>query len=225
MEGAALSVSIIALVISAVGWFVASWLNARTQKQALMNSLTNEARITLIDAIRDFHDWCSRIQITASSMSVDDVTSRGQTTDHHEARSRQLRELSIDPRPMTWLRRLEEYEPLFPATAHVRIEFLDMLEKACKAARLLADQHGPGTPPRKDDRDAFEAEIMDVLALSWDLLIHVQNLSIGRITGNIIAERVPRDPSCIRLVTDSFGSLSVFRPKSREPNKDTSHSA
>ena len=159
MDGVALAVSIIALVITGVGWFVACWLNARTQKQALINSLTNEARLTLTDAIRDFHEWCSEIRNTGVFMPVDDITSLGQTPDHHEARKRELWQLSIDPRQMTWLRRLEEYEPLFPGTAHVRVELLHKVGGASDTARKLAGQHAPGAPPSEDDLDAFGTAI------------------------------------------------------------------
>lgn len=213
MQGAALAVSVIALVVTGVGWFVNSRLNARTQKQTLVNSLTNDARVTLTDAIRDFHDWCIEIQTRAASMPLHDITSHGQTSEHHEQRKRELRELSADARSFVWLRRLEEYEPLFPRTASIRVELLNMSRAACDGARRLADQHMPGSPPPKDDRDRFREEINDILALTWDLLIFVQNDSIGRITGNKIPQRQPLDPSSIRLTADERGCLAVYRPR------------
>lgn len=90
MPSAALALSIVALVVTAVGWFVSYWLNARTQKRVLINSLTNEARITLTDAIREFYDWCVDIQSTIATTPMDDTTSLGQTADQHEARRRRL---------------------------------------------------------------------------------------------------------------------------------------
>lgn len=216
MAGAALAVSIVALAVTGVGWFVSYWLNARTQKQALVNSLTNEARLTLTDAIRDFHDWCSDIHALAGSMPVDDITSLGQTGEHHEARTRRLLELCTDPRRLIWLRRLEEYEPLFPGTASVRVELLHMLEAACESAGSLADQHAPGSPPPKDGLEGFGTEIFDILALTWDLLIYLQDISIGQITGSRIPERAPADRSSIRLVADKRGLLSVLRPTQLE---------
>ena len=222
MEGAALAISIIALVITGVGWFVASWLNTRTQKQALINSLTNDARCTLTDAIREFQDWCVEIQTAATSMPMDDIVSHGKTGVHHEIRRRELERLSTDPRQTTWVKRLEEYEPLFPGTARVRIELLHMVGGASATAQELADQHEPGAPPSKDDLDAFGARVYDLLALTWDLLVYVQNYSIGRITGNRIPEREPEDPTSIKLVADSGGSLRVVRPKQPGANKGRS---
>jgi hypothetical protein len=216
MAGAALAVSIIAMVITGVGWFVSHWLNSRTQKQALVNSLTNEARITLTDAIRDFHDWCCQIRSVVDSMPVDDMTSLGRTADHHETRKRRLLELSTDPRHTIWLRRLEEYETLFPETAHVRVEILDMLEGTCDTARRLADQHEPGVSSSKDDLDGFGTIVFDILALAWDILVHVQNSSIGRITGHKIAERVPKDAASVRLTTDNRGLLRIGPPNRLE---------
>lgn len=213
MEGAALAISVIAIVLTGVGWFVNSWLNARTQRQTLVNSLTNDARVTLTDAIRDFHDWCVDIRTLAASMPVDDITSLGQTGEHHEERKRQLRELATDSRQLVWLRRLEEFEPLFPGTATVRVELLKMSMEACQAAQKLPDQHAPGSPPPKDDLDRFCEEISDILALTWDLLIYVQNVSIGRITGKKVPERQPLDPRSIRLTADQDGHLTVCRAK------------
>ena len=216
MEGAALAISVIALALTGLGWFVTSWLNARSQRQTLVNSLTNDARVTLTDAIRDFHDWCVKIQTLAQSMPVDDITSLGTTAEHHQARSRELLELSLDTRQLVWLRRLEEYEPLFPGTAKVRVEILHMNRAVCEFARKLASQHAPGSPPKKEELDRFAGAVMDMLSLTWDLLIYLQNISIGRITGHGIPERQPGDPQSIRLVADKHGVLSVCRPQTEE---------
>jgi len=216
MEGAALAVSVIALLLTGLGWFVNSWLNARTQRQALVNSLTNDARVTLTDAIRDFHDWCFDIQSVAQCMPMDDITSLGQTSEHHEKRKRELLTLSTDPRQLVWLRRLEEYEPLFSGIRCVRPELLKIVSTACDSARQLAERHAPGMPPAKDDLDRFAREINDILALAWDLLVYLQNVSIGRITGNEIPERQPLDPSSIRLIADERGRLVVRGPRCEE---------
>ncbi len=216
MGGAALAVSIIALVITGVGWFASYWLNARTQKQALVNSLRNEARLTLTDAIRDFHDWCAEIHTLAAAMPVDDITSLAKTAEHHEATKRRLLQLCTGSRQLIWLRRLEEYETLFPGTASVRVEILHMLQAACESGSTLADQHAPGSPPPKDRLDAFGTAIFDILALTWDLLIYLQNISIGQITGSRIPERAPADPSSIRLVADKRGLLTMVRPTQLE---------
>jgi hypothetical protein len=213
MAGAALAVSVVALVLTGLGWFVNSWLNARTQRQALVNSLTNDARVTLTDAIRDLHDWCVEMQTLAASMPVDDITSLGQTSEHHESRKRELVELSTDSRHFVWLRRLEEYESLFPGTASVRVELLNILMAACNSARQLALRHAPGSPPPNSDLDLFGKGINDILALTWDLLIYLQNVSIGQITGNEIRERQPLDPTSIRLIADERGCLAVCRPR------------
>jgi hypothetical protein len=217
MDGAALAISIIALVITILGWFVNSLLNTRTQRRALINSLTNDARITLTDAIRDFHEWCVDIQTTVASMQVDDITSFGQTNKHHDERKRKLLELSTDSRrQLDWLRRLEEFEPLFPGTASVRVELQNILMATCRSAQQLADQHAPGSPPSNNDLDCFREEIFGILALTWDMLVYLQNVSIGKITGNKIPERQPIDPTSIRLIVDKHGYLAVCRPKQEE---------
>jgi hypothetical protein len=133
---------LIALFLTVLGWIVTSCLNARTQRKALINSITNDARVTLTNAIRDFHEWCCDIQITATTMSVDDIICLGQTSKFHEERKRKLQELSTNSRrTLSWLRSLEEYETLFPGTASVRVELQNILMAACNDAQQLADRH------------------------------------------------------------------------------------
>ena len=213
MGGAALAISIISLLLTSVGWFVNSWLNARTQKGALINSLTNDARIKLTDAIRNFHAWCASINASVGGMPADDITSFGRTIEHHDRRIRELLELTSNSRTLDWLQRMEEYEPLFPGTAAIRIELLHKVGAACDSARKLAELHTPGSPPPQIDRDRFQAEIYDLVALSWDLLVFIQNESIGRITGNKIPQREPPDPTAVRLIADDRGCLVIKRPK------------
>jgi len=86
----------------------------------------------------------------------------------------------------------------------------------CKSARTLADKHAPGSPPPEEEIDRFDEEVTDILALTWDLLIHVQNVSIGKITGNAIPERQPLDPQSLRLISDQRGYLSVNQPRQEE---------
>lgn len=216
MEVAAVTVSVIALFLTFVGWFVNSWLTTRTQKQALINSLTNDARITLTDAIRDFQDWCAEIQSLTWSMPLDGITSIRQTNEQHERTNRELRELIVDMRSFLWLRRLEEYEPLFPDTASVRVELLNRVEAANDTAWELEDQHASGSSLPENVIERFREQIMDLLALTWDLLVFVQNNSIGRITGNEIPSRQPLDPNSIRLIADQSGRLIVRSPKQEE---------
>jgi hypothetical protein len=216
MDGVAIAVSVIAIVITCFGWFVSWRLNASTQRQALVNSITNDARVTLTDAIRDFQDWCADIEPTATTMPMDDITSLGQTSKYHDERKRKILELSVDSRQLLWLRRLEEYEPLFPGTASVRVELQNILMASCDSVLQLANQHAPGSPPPKDDLDRFSKEIYGILALTQNLLVYLQNVSIGQITGNKIPLRQPLDTTSIRLVADKRGCLAVCRPTHEE---------
>jgi hypothetical protein len=212
MEGAAFAVSILALAVTGVGWFVTYRLNVRTQRMVLVNSLTNEARLTLTDAIREFHEWCCDVHVQIACMEIDLTTESRRISRLHESRSQRLRQLCMERRQMTWLRRLEEYEPLFPRTANARIELLHMLGAATHFADNLATQLAQGVLPSQEDRDACGKAFMDILSLTWDLLIYLQNESIGCITGSKIAERQPADSTSVRLVPDTKGDLVIVPP-------------
>jgi hypothetical protein len=108
---------------------------------------------------------------------------------------------------------MEEYEPLFPGTATIRIELLHKVGAACDSAKRLAELHAPGSTPSEIDCERFQVEIYELVALSWGLLVFIQNESIGRITGNKIPQRDPPDPSAIRLIADDQGCLVFKRPK------------
>lgn len=211
MDGAALSVSITALLITCLGWVVTYLSSARTQRRMLINSLTNEARESLTDAIRDCQEWCSELLGTGDSMAVDEITSGGLLTDHHDARKRRLWLLSVDPRRIAWLRRLEEYEPLFSDTGDVRVELLQMTETISDLTRKLAKEHSPGSPPLPNAISAFNTEIFDLLSVSWDLLVHIQNSSIGKLTGKSIKKRAPLNPNSTRLEVTRWGTLRLIR--------------
>jgi hypothetical protein len=81
------------------------------------------------------------------------------------------------------------------------------------SAQHLAEHHSRGSPPPRDDLNHFRKEMINILALTQDLLIYLQNVSIGQITGNKIPVRQPTDPTSIKLITDKRGNLSVYRPK------------
>jgi hypothetical protein len=211
MEQAALSISIIALVLTAAGWIVAYWLNDRTQKQILINTLLNEARNDLITTLREFHQWCIDLHSYSIGMKVDDITSAGQHSRYHDERKQKLTAFTWDDRRLDCFRRLEEYETLFPGTATVRVEILEMVNSVCEESKKLADQHQPGRPPSDEALDDFRRVVFDVLSLAHDLMIYIQNFSIGQITGNKVPERKPLVPNSIRLVSDKKGGLKMVR--------------
>lgn len=200
-----------ALAMTALGWFVTYKLNARSQRKALINSLTNEARQDMVDAIREFHDWCVDVNSCVAGMPVDDITSLGRGREHHELRRRTLIEHSLDGRTLKWAKRLEEYEPLFPYTARVREELLQKVTAVCEDLRGIADKHGGGSVPSEAERQTCTGTVMDLLALTWDLLVFIQNDSLGRLTGHRISARVPQDPDAIRLSVDGCGGLAIVR--------------
>lgn len=187
-------------------------LSIRTQDKALINSLTNDARQAITDSIRDLHEWCVEIICKISTASVDDVLIRAGIPHARSRRIASIREHILDGSSINWAKRLEEYECLFPETALVRIELLNMHGKMFNAVRSYTDSSEQTTPSTESPEQAKCLDILyDYLGLTWDLMVHVQNKCIGSITGHNVPERQVRSGEHARLALDHEGNLKVFR--------------
>jgi hypothetical protein len=208
----AIYISIAGVVISVVGWFVVHVLAVRTQRLTLVNTLRNEARIAIVDSIHQYHDCCTEIIVKASSASVDEVLARAGVASPHIDRSRSLRDACTDTRTHIWLRRLEEFECLFPETSAVRVELLSRNLDALERMRKFADAYERGDSSHESpELEALVDEFFDLTSLAWDLLIYVQNRSIGEITGHQVATRKPVNNQHPLITKDTSGQLIISR--------------
>jgi hypothetical protein len=213
-EAAALYISIAGIVVSIVGWFVVHWSTDRMQQRNLVNSLRNEARISITNAIHDYHECCVDIIVCATSASVDEILAQAGVVAPHIRRSRSLRESCIDSRTHIWLRRLEEFECLFSETATARVELLYRNQHALAQMIGFADQYEQQqVSPPSSGMDAIVDEFWDLVSLTWDLLIHVQNRSIGEITGHTVPPRKPIRGEHPILTTNPSGQLVITQSR------------
>jgi hypothetical protein len=205
----AIYISIAGVIISVVGWFVVHAMAIRTQRLALINTLRNEARTAIVDSIHEYHNCCTEIIVAAANANVDEVLARVGATSPHIDRSRRLREACIDTRTFIWLRRLEEYESLFPETARVRTELLSRNVKALDEVRKFADMYEHGEAPYDSpELNTLVDEFYNLTSLAWELLIHIQNRSIGETTGHQVATRKPVS-SKYPVITKNEGHLVI----------------
>jgi hypothetical protein len=207
IEVAALFISVIAILTSAIGWFVVHALSVRTQNQSLINSLLNDARLVITKDIRVFIDRVVelRSEISTARVDVEDPIAR-------KDRSVVIRMLIMDKANIAWAERLEEYECLFPETASVRVELLDMYEASFASSHAFADIYE--NEPRvveSQEKDKCLGSLIDLMGLTWDLLIHVQNKSIGQITGHRVPERQVESDKYPRLVSNRDGNLIILK--------------
>ncbi len=205
-----IAISVVGLVISITGWIVVHLLALRTQKLALINSMRNEGRLEITQRIREFHDCCNEIQSASSLAFMDDSLLAAGADNPYRTRANRIRELCTDERLHLWQRSLEEYELLFPETANVRVELLHRSSRVFDEMRLIADRYESGAAdPRTSELDAHASEIWDLVALTWDLLIYVQNKCIGDLVGKHIPARQVTSPELPKIATKANGQLEI----------------
>ena len=205
-----IAISVIGLIISITGWIVVHLLALRTQKLALINSMRNEARLEITRKIHEFHDCCNEIQSASSIAFMDDSLLAAGVDNPFRTRANRIRELCTDERLHLWLRPLEEYELLFPETTNVRIQLLHRSNQVLAERRSIADRYENGaTEPRTSELDAHASEIWDLVALTWDLLIYVQNKCIGDLVGKHIPPREVTSPELPKIAMGTNGQLEV----------------
>ena len=126
-----------------------------------------------------------------------------------------------------WAASLEDYEILFPETRACRIELLDRQAEiqryvfdfsvAFASALLVPPETRPSV--RRNAITDFEKHkdlLLDQLALVEDLRIHLQNRSLGAITGAAVPDRRPAEAGRPVLVSGDMGQLEIVPFEARE---------
>ena len=205
-----IAISVTGLVISVTGWIVVHLLAIRTQKLALINSIRNEARLEITRRIHEFHACCNEIQSASSLAFMDDSLLAAGVDNQYRARANRIRELCTDERLLIWLRTLEEYELLFPEATSVRIQLLHRSNQAFAEMRSIANRYeNDMVETRTRELDAYASEFWDLVALTWDLLIYVQNKCIGNLVGMQIPGRQVTSPELPRITPKANGQLEI----------------
>jgi hypothetical protein len=212
MSVAAFCVSIVSLLTSIIGWFVVQHLTLRNQEKALINSLRNDARIAITDAINDCIECLIEINATISAAPVDKVFEETGDLSARSRRSRRLRDLCVSTSTYLWIRRLEEFESLFPATAHVRVELLQRANAIIDRVRKFADNYEADILVRESPEiSEISDELHNVISLAWDVIVYIQNRSIGAITGHNVPSRKPTKGDLPIVIEDKAGHLTISK--------------
>jgi hypothetical protein len=118
---------IIAVSIAVLGWIITHWFNRKAQKEQLINSIKNEARLDITYSLREYQKWLSGIKNLDSFIVTLDFTrdeieiNKELIKDVAEQVKRGCHELNFEE-SILWKHRLEEYEILFPKTIKLRKE-------------------------------------------------------------------------------------------------------
>lgn len=208
---------IIGIVIAVVGWIANHILSLRAQNKIFLNQIINNARNDIVTSIKEYLQWLDEIfkeitEIKASTTLNLHRTNFGRDYSDRLNRIFMLfRKYFIRP---PFLTRLDEYELLFPnlknARAYLGRKHLDMYLHF----KQLADEFET-KPKSYQELKEFEKKYNAELAgAQWvvanDLLICVQNLTLGKITGNKSSQPIFPMTKHPRIIMNDKGHLEII---------------
>ncbi|MCQ4575363.1 MAG: hypothetical protein NOU37_08980 [Candidatus Brocadiales bacterium] len=212
-------IAISALVISVAGWIVAHFLTIKARKKSFLNEVTDNARLEITKAIRDYQNWLNKISTEISGLRFRITEEEDNRPVDWTSVSSEFGQLLYEGNhSLRWIFCLEEYEVLFPKTAGLRRELVGKDRKIGEDLSSLSAEliHISllSTPLEKRKEVVKKAQkestaICDQVTLMEDFLIYLQNFCLSSITGNKIPEREPKDPSVPRIVQDENGNLRI----------------
>jgi hypothetical protein len=202
----------VALVITVAGWVTSHWLSLRAQRMNLLAQTLNSARLEASTRIREFQSWCTAANPMVSRLGfyldADNPNDLRMVGDIREARMLLL----TDTRTYMWIRVLEEYEALFPQFIPCRIELLKLARNLVDGLTEFCDSiaHARPIPKLTARAQSLTESIFDLLALSEDLRIHLQNVTLAQISGAKAKLRVPEKFRHVQVLCDERGEYHVF---------------
>jgi hypothetical protein len=209
IEQAALYISIVSLLVTLSGWVVAYIFSNNTQNIGFRNSIRNEARKDILEAIYrhralmvDISGWFNLPYLT----SVREQTKPELLRELLD----ELAGLVYSEASYLWLRHLEDYASLFPETAEVREKILQLnrrFEGHCK--RFLKRHSERDFENSANDRDLCDKLSLELLTLSEDMRVHILNLTFSKIVGVKIPLRVSRIENVAMIVQGADGNLKI----------------
>ena len=209
---------IVAITIAVVGWIVNHCLSIRAQRRAFINNIENEARIEIAKELREyylqlhtlFEETANLIEKTYGKQSG---TLKSKIIDRFSMKIRSIVS-SFEFRP-SFILVLEEYETLLPKTKMARIE----LQRKHAKLKTHLDKISETITNTRDENKILEVlktiDASAIAAQKWltqDLLVIIQNITLGKFTGNkveqwgIQGEYPVRHP---RFILDTKGNIQL----------------
>ena len=184
------------LLLSIGGWIVVYLLTIRAQNKNFLNQVTENARISLMEGMKDYQMWLGKVIGDLRSS----IERRYQSRGYSEPVIQHLREL-LHKYEMRWAFLLEEYESLFPKTREVRRELLKQHMKIISEANEIIK-----TNKENENLPKF---IENQMKLIQDLRIYLQNKCLSSFTGHKVPKRNLGDSNTPRIFEDKDGILRI----------------
>ena len=220
---------IIAVMIAVTGWIITYKLNIKANEKSYLDQIVNNSRIEIIKAIHDYNDWLRKINVMMYVLPgyiiswKSDVELKLPQNKIQEKYFNFLNELSllIHGANFNWCTLLYEYELLFPFTAECRDALCErhsiMQDYSFKFYSELQSALFESIEKKEAiiiDKVSYLKEIStDQMGLMQDLLVHLQNYCLSKISGHALPARKPGDLSVPILAMDNKGMLQIVVPQ------------
>jgi hypothetical protein len=202
-------------VISVVGWLVTalSWMIAqRGQRRLFVHRIKNAARLEIVAAIRE-----RQANVRAISASLLRLTQEHRLGGFAWAEWISHVQPLIGRTPdsdLQWIHLLEQYEVLFPKSADCRRQLVDRhlsLVEDLSRWWLIVLSDGRGIECVHQAKELV-GRLDTETALLDDLLVYLQNSTLGDVVGLHLEFRSPKDSQAPRIVVAKDGRPSLWDP-------------
>jgi len=192
--------------IALTGWFVTGigwYVSQRAQRRVFVYQARNAARAEIVTALRKQQHLLGKLSNLALTIST--THELGQLAGWGQQQWLDVFNQFRDTFPLTdsqWVFTLEHYEVLFPETAHCRRQ---MVQRNIALFQEVHEFFVALLRPNTREAAMLQAQSLfqrlgDQTALLEDLLVHVQNATLGEVVGRRVAFRQPTDPTLPRVV-------------------------
>ena len=204
-------IALLGWAVTGLGWYVSQ----RSQRKAFLYQVMNTARGEIIRGWRARQDVVMDLAITTLMIATEHRA--GRTADWAEAKwSEQFHKYQavIAREDSQWLFVLEQYQVLFPETEHCRRQFVERLRTLTPdIGNFFVDLLTPAQRENALGRaNLLHDRLMDESALVEDMLVHIQNVTLGKIVGKTVSFRTPLNANLPRIVMKS-GRLEIVEGK------------
>jgi hypothetical protein len=211
---------LVTAVVATVGWIVVARFNVTAQRKQLENQVVDRARMEIVDRIRETQNRLvpalCEVELIHSKLALGAKTVGG---DWPRAETVNALVTSMDN--TDWVKRLEEYEILFPGTVVVRKQMVRSQSAATALTAAIVNLATVAilTSPSAARVELIRSGVSDLadllvghLRLLDDLRIYLQNASLGPIVRREIPMIPPPDASRPHLLRRHDGALELSDP-------------
>ena len=195
-------------LLTAVGWYA----SARSQRRGFVNQVRNEARRELVIALRGQQSVLGRVGNVMLYLRVTHESGATALWDDFKWLEQHKRyQDTFSDNDSQWIFALEQYEVLFPETRECRHA---LVERSIRLSNEVSQFFSAILYPASRATAVAQSKALwndlgDQGALIEDLLVHIQNATLGAIVKHTVPFRVPLDPKLPRIVAGKRGQLAI----------------